>query len=230
MLRTEVIQKIIDTKAARRYLEIGVFAGDNFFAIRAPSKTAVDPSFAFTTRKRIKWSVLNPTNITAHYRSMTSDDYFESRRAVDRADVVFIDGLHTYEQAWRDLQHSLDALNPGGVVVMHDCSPPHAAAAYPAASIHHAERAQVPGWTGEWCGDVWKVICRARSACPELDVFVLDCDYGVGVVRKGKPDSRLNLTIDDLDRMDYADLERDRSRLLNLKDTAYLQTFLECLR
>lgn len=38
----------------------------------------------------------------------------------DRAGVLFIDGLHTFEQARRDIQNYAPLIRPGGVLLMHD--------------------------------------------------------------------------------------------------------------
>jgi hypothetical protein len=235
MLRTDVIQKIIDKKKALRYLEIGVNNGDNFFPIEISQKTAVDPSFAFSSARQTEWEAKNPANMAAKYITATSDDFFAKADAVDGFDVVFIDGLHTYEQSLQDVLNSLDKLNDNGVIVMHDCKPPHVAAAYPAASLQAAEDAQkdeatkVPGWDGIWCGDVWKTICHLRSHRQDLRVFVLDCDFGLGIVMKGKPDNNLDLSTDQLNAMTYEDIFHGDGSLLNLKHENYLFEFLETI-
>lgn len=227
MNRTDVIQRIIDKNKAKTYLEIGVADGTNFFPIRARQKIAVDPNFTFLKKHRIKWTLKNLYNVTAKYNESSSDSYFARKKSTDRLDVVFIDGLHTYEQSLKDVINSLINLNETGVIVIHDCNPPNQAAAHPAASWEHASELELPGWTGEWCGDVWKTICFLRSHRTDLKVFVLDCDCGLGIVTKGKPDISLNLSEDVLDNMTYADLVRDRRNLLNLKNESYLFEFLE---
>ena len=55
-----------------------------------------------------------------------------------------------------------------------------------------------------------------------MQVFVLDCDFGLGIVMKGAPDKLLNLSEEVLDKMTYEDLSRERRNLLNLKDENYL--------
>lgn len=169
--------------------------------------------------------IKNPYNIFARYYETTSDLFFADAQA-QTFDVIFVDGLHTYAQALHDATNALNHLSRKGVLVMHDCSPPHNAAAFPAASAEEAVSANVPGWTGEWCGDVWKAICHLRSQRTDLQIFVLDCDYGVGVVRFGVPEAQLVLTTEGIDTMTYVDLERDRERLLNLKPENYLSDFL----
>ena len=60
----------------------------------------------------------------------------------------------------------------------------------------------------------------------DLAVAVLDCDQGVGVIRKGVPERSLSFTPDQIDRMGYADLDSGRETLLNLRNPAYLRDFL----
>ncbi len=235
MLRTDVIQKIIDHKKAQRYLEIGVNNGDNFFPIEVDQKIAVDPSFAFSPERQKEWENMNPYNAKAQYITATSDDFFAKAESIEKFDVVFIDGLHTYAQSLQDVLNSLDKLNDNGVIVMHDCKPPHVAAACPAPSLAAAEELQqsektkTPGWTGEWCGDVWKTICHLRSQRQDLRVFVLDCDYGLGIVMKGKPDNDLKLSLKALDTMTYDEVFNGDGSLLNLKNENYLFEFLQTI-
>jgi len=73
----------------------------------------------------------NLYNVCAKYHECTSDDYFARKKSTDRLDVVFIDGLCAYGQSLKDVINSLDNLNESGVIVMHDCNPPHEAAALP---------------------------------------------------------------------------------------------------
>ena len=55
---------------------------------------------------------------------------------------------------------------------------------------------------------------------------MLKCDLGVGVVRKGLPESRLSYSAAQIEALNYADLAADRERLLNLKPPRYLGEFL----
>jgi hypothetical protein len=228
MLRTDVIQQIIDRQKATRYLEIGVNNGDSFFPIEISHKVAVDPCFAFSPERKVEWMSKNPCNATAEYIDATSDDFFAGANSMP-FDVAFIDGLHTYEQSLKDVLNTLDNLNDRGIIVMHDCKPPHVPAACPAPSLQAAIDLDVPGWDGIWCGDVWKTICHLRIHRKDLQVFVLDCDFGLGVVRKGKSDLDLNLSQAELDKMTYDDVVNGTENFLNLKDESYLFEFLETI-
>ena len=167
---------------------------------------------------------------TAELYYETSDMFFKNRAAELFAqspiDVAFVDGLHTWEQTYRDVLNILKHLDRKGVILMHDCNPPSSAAAHPAESWQVAKKMELPGWNGLWCGDVWKAVVQLRSTHKDLNVFVLDCDFGVGVVSRGTPKSMLELSSSQINAMTYADLETDRSTLLNLKPPGYLHEFL----
>jgi len=226
MKRLEVIQKIINAKNARTYLEIGVSSGNVFLRIKARHKIAVDPNFRISKRKKLKWMIKNGYNISAKFHETTSDDFFENEPPVNGLDVAFVDGLHTYEQALKDVNNALDHMNEHGVVIMHDCNPPHEAAAYPATSREDAASLNLPGWTEEWSGDVWKAVCHLRSFRKDLDVFVLDCDVGLGIVTFGQPEDHLNFNEQELKQLTYNDLAKNKKNWLNLKPAAYLNEFL----
>ena len=38
---------------------------------------------------------------------------------------------------------------------------------------------------GEWTGDVWKAIAELRVERIDLDIKVVDTDYGCGIIRNG---------------------------------------------
>jgi len=101
----------------------------------------------------------------------TSDDFFKSNRK--KFDIIFIDGLHHKDQVIRDIDNALKVLNHNGAIVVHDCNP--------TSDIMQ----RVPRETGEWTGDVWKAWLHFR-ANPDLSMHVLETDYGVGIIRRGK--------------------------------------------
>lgn len=171
---------------------------------------------------------------TAECHYMTSDLFFEKKAdslfSSEKIDVAFVDGLHTYEQAHQDVLNILRHLNTNGVILMHDCSPPTDSSAYPASSWEDAEKMNLPGWNRQWCGDVWKAVVQLRSTRDDLNVFVLDCDFGIGVVTRNKPDAMLDYSTDQIKSMTFDDLGRNRKRLLNLKPQEYLFEFLDTYR
>jgi hypothetical protein len=58
-------------------------------------------------------------------------------------------------------------------------------------------------------------------------VFVLNCDYGLGIVTKGEPENMLKLTATEIESMTFYDLDNNRELILNLKGPEHLHTFME---
>src|SRR5919108_2165198 len=80
---------------ARSYLEIGVAAGNTFHAVTIPERTGVDLQFQFDIEAAMDArTVLKP---------MTSDAFFAELSIHHTFDVIYLDGLHTVEQTYRDL-------------------------------------------------------------------------------------------------------------------------------
>ncbi|HPD56817.1 MAG TPA: hypothetical protein P5294_06585 [Smithellaceae bacterium] len=101
MNRINVIQEIINGVSAKTYLEIGVRSGDAFLKIKAKNKYGVDPNFTITLWKKFRYYFKNPYNIFNKYFNVESDVFFDKERgrlSESGIDVVFIDGLHTFDQ------------------------------------------------------------------------------------------------------------------------------------
>ncbi len=229
MTRITVIQEIINRKRAKTYLEIGVWKGKCFLGIRASRKIAVDPNLSISKTRKFRYCFRNTSNIFNKYYAMASDSFFETESEMltrGRLDVVFIDGLHTFEQSLKDVQNSLKFLKEDGVIILHDCNPPYKEAALEADSYEAAEHLDRPGWTRMWCGDVWKTIAYLRSFHGDLNIFVVDCDWGVGVITRGKPKVTLGYSPEEIKRLSYQDLERDRDKILNLKSPQYFESLI----
>ena len=219
MNRVEVLQHFLDQRPQATYLEIGVQKGKVLLNLRASRKIAVDPEFRISRRRRWMGFLTNPSNRQNEYFELTSDAFFEHHADVLQGgiDVAFVDGLHTHEQAHRDVCNVLKYLKPDGVIVMHDCNPMSAAAAQFGYAPKKAAQSGMPGWTGEWTGDVYKAIMQLRAERSDLHTCVLDCDYGLGIVRRGTPDSTLKLSLDQIATMTYEEFASRRTELLNLR-------------
>lgn len=225
MHRLEVIQRIIDTIGARVYVEIGVRYGTVFLRVKAPQKIGIDPRLQIPFHKKLlfAWDFLRNK-----YFSKTSDDFFAENAGLfkeDKIDVVFIDGLHTYEQSLRDVENSLKYLNPGGVIIMHDCNPTTEAMASSSFELFK----KTPNGGKAWCGDVWKTIVYVRSVHKGLEAFVLDADFGLGIIVKGRNENPLPYAPAEIEKMSYSDLSQDRKNLLNLKSQEYFGEFISRL-
>jgi hypothetical protein len=116
-----VHKKNIDCK----YLEIGCASNINFNSLSLLDKTGVDPDIGGTLR-------------------LTSDEFFEEFNK-QKFDLIFLDGLHTYEQTKKDLLNSLNVLNEGGVIVLDDFLP------------RDWKEEFTPRVQSNWNGDIWKI-------------------------------------------------------------------------
>ena len=93
--RVEIVQNIIDLKNYKSYLEIGTFKDELFASVKCNKKIGVDPVSGGNVRK-------------------TSDKFFLENK--EKFDLIFIDGLHHYNQVKKDIANSLVALNDKGVI------------------------------------------------------------------------------------------------------------------
>jgi hypothetical protein len=157
MKRWDIINKIIKKFNYNSYLEVGTQdPTSNFDKIDTPIKTSIDPF------------PRGPVTFTG-----TSDEYFKSITDNVKFDIIFIDGLHHDDQVLKDIENSLKHLNENGTIVCHDCLP----------TTRKMQERNDHG--GEWTGDVWKAIAKLRKERTDLDIKVVDTDYGCGIIRHG---------------------------------------------
>ncbi len=213
--RMQVLQHAITTLGARRYLEVGIGGGACFCTVVVHEKIGVDP---IAPSPAVSAEMSKPG---ACYFALTSDDFFKEvapQVLAGGVDVVFIDGLHTYSQAYRDCMNSLTYLNSAGLIMLHDCLPTTELEARVALTYADARKLNSgTSWDGAWVGDVWKVIVRLRSQHTDLETCTLHSDHGIGVVYKGRNHRKLSYSLEQIDAMTYEDLAKNTKWLLNLR-------------
>ena len=180
--RHEIIQETINRKNYKSYLEIGCDQDELFSKITIDKKIGVDPASGGTVRD-------------------TSDNFFKKNNT--KFDIIFIDGLHEYEQVKKDINNSLIFLNDNGVIFLHDCMPMR--------FIYQA----VPRATGLWNGDVWKNIVESRTKS-EIDTYVVHADHGIGVILKKSNKKVLNLSINNFKKLKFKDYFYNYKEYLNV--------------
>ncbi len=184
--RTAIINHLIHKYAFESYLEIGVRDGRNFDKILVKKKTGVDPY---------------PTKEIKGLHKSTSDSFFNKNKNL--FDIIFIDGLHLEHQVDKDIEGSLTALSDGGFIIMHDCNPP--------TEFHQRENYEIDGKFPPWNGTVWKSFAKLRTINPDLVMSCVDCDWGVGVIKKGSSSCFNHSGI-----LNFNFLDHNRVKLLNL--------------
>jgi len=189
--RTEIINKLFEIYDFKSYLEIGVrVPAENFDLINANNKESIDPK---------------PMGKCSYI--MTSDDFFMNYVGDKKYDVIFVDGLHTAEQSYKDVKNAIKYLNEGGFIVMHDCNPP--------TEYHIRSYEEYLKTGGQWNGDVFKGFIRIKNELIDWSCFVVDEDWGCGILTKRKifenNQSKINV-----DNVTWKEFNTKRVELLQL--------------
>lgn len=189
LTRSQLINQLIKKNNYQSYLEIGVNTpaqpGYNWYNVTVAVKHGVDP---------------NPA-VQATF-PFPSDEFF-AKHVNQKYDIVFVDGLHLFEQAYRNIVNSLQWLNDNGTIVVHDCNPTQEI-------TQRRERA-----SNVWHGDVWKAILQLQSENPNIEIFTVDTDEGCAVIRKGHQEL-YTTNPNNEDRYTYKFFNKHRKEILNL--------------
>jgi hypothetical protein len=155
------INLLADRLSAKRYLEIGVHKGDTFTDVKIAERTAVDPEFKFD---------INPlAGEHTHFYEKTSDQFFSAIEADTVFDIIFIDGLHQFEQVVRDFSNAIIHSRSSSVIVLDDTKPNDVYSAIPNVrdTMKFRSRAGIEDFS--WHGDVYKLVFFLHDFWPALN-------------------------------------------------------------
>jgi hypothetical protein len=157
-VRLRRLKKICSMISVSRYLEVGVSHGKTFNALDIPFKDAVDPKFKFDTVAQTRPGV--------NFHEVASDDFFSKLDRSVKYDLIFLDGLHTFEQTYRDFCNCLQHIHEGSVIVIDDTFPNDVFSSIPNQRLCTELRDSfgVPGVA--WHGDVYKTIFAIHDYHP----------------------------------------------------------------
>jgi predicted O-methyltransferase YrrM len=169
--RLELINLAIKKTSAKSYLEIGCDKDEIFSQIEVKHKVGVDLLKGGTLRMTSDWFFVNNTQTF---------------------DVIFIDGLHYYDQTRRDIIHSMKFLNKDGIIIIHDMLP----------ITEKQTRIPLPSsWFPSWLGDVYKLnfdLCNNEN----FDFHIVKTDLGCGIISNLNNTSP-NITASNIDWSTY---------------------------
>lgn len=189
--RTDIINSLIKKYNYKSYLEIGIKnPRKNFDLILIKNKDGVDPV----------WK-LDP--LVGNKFEVDSDNFFAELERDKKYDIIFIDGLHYNKQIDKDIINSLKHLKDDGIIMLHDCNPTK------------KFMQDIPRRSSQWTGDGWKSVFKLRCLRSDLNVFVVNCDFGCGVIRKGKQEL-YNIDDDIQNYLNWDYFDKNRKKILNL--------------
>lgn len=199
MERYDIINDIIETKGFSKYLEIGVRNPDDCYnKINCNTKHSVDPGYEN-----------EKNNVDFKF---TSDDFFNRLECGllelennYKWDVIFIDGLHISNQVEKDVLNSLNHLSEDGFILLHDCNP--------FLYEYNYERVIEDYWGQGWNGTVWKVIYKLLCTREDLDVYTINTDEGVGLIKRGNGRKLLEF---ENHYYEYKELHKNLEKHLNI--------------
>ncbi|MDR1660061.1 MAG: class I SAM-dependent methyltransferase [Desulfovibrio sp.] len=172
---SERLNYLANSRTAASYLEIGVSHGNTFFKIPLSFKVAVDPAFPFDYLKQGRsGEVFFPVTSDEFFAGLTNQNS-EIYRLIEpnfidgkvAFDLIFIDGLHTFEQTLRDFENSLKFSHDHTIWVLDDTIPFDEYSAIPDMSSSLAKRKKARMKGMPWHGDVFKVIPAIHDSFPE---------------------------------------------------------------
>lgn len=206
--RIEIINGLIAKNNYKSYLEIGVRDGSCFWNITP------------TAGNNLNMIGVDPDTNSAATHFVTSDQFFsntihllkdEKGDKLEKFDIIFIDGLHHADQVYRDIINSLAVLNEGGTIVMHDCLP----------TTERMQLLTTDPTKEEWTGDTWKAYVKLRTERADLAMFVVNCDYGVGIITRG---AQTPLILKG--EMTYENFTRNKAAWLNVIPVETFKSYL----
>jgi hypothetical protein len=199
------IENLARLNSTIRYLEVGIFRGETFLALDFPEMTAVDPSPKADTDK---------IDMTGKIiRAMKSDTYFMTESPINTFDFIFLDGLHTFEQTFRDFCSSLIFSHKKTIWIIDDTVPRDYFSAMPDYQKSMSFRKELGITEKSWHGDVFKTIFAIHDFFPSLDYRTIINNGNPQTVVISSP--RPNFipawnNLERISRMDYADFIDNR--------------------
>ena len=197
-----------DQKQPATYLEIGVNQG-RAFSLCNPDCHAVgiEPQAG----------LFQPQHPRHQLVTLTSDEFFD--KAPEKIneqyfnnkplDLAFVDGMHLFEYALRDILNIEKLCHKSSVILLHDC--------YPIDQITASRNRK----TGFWTGDVWRVIPALKKFRPDLTIKTIPiAPSGICVISNLNPQVKskphLNEIVEQFRDYPYVQMNQNKNKVLNV--------------
>jgi hypothetical protein len=215
------LNRLAEAIGAQRYLEIGVQRGVTFRQVTVPDRTGVDP--------RLVADLSDLENQHVRVLPLRSDVFFAGLPPGATFDLVFLDGLHTFVQTWRDLINTLLHAHHRTVVLIDDTVPVDPWSAIPdqARSLRLRAAARQPG--NPWHGDVFRVVAAIHDLHPGLDYrTIVGSGNGQTLVWRSTAGGRTPRfdSLEAIARLDWFDLQDHHDLLRAVPEDEAIQACL----
>ncbi len=219
--RFQRLNALAKINCTAKYLEVGVFRGATFNRVNIPFKVAVDPKFRFNTN--------DYTDRNTIFHEVTSDEFFAKLASeYDSFDLIYLDGLHTFEQTFRDFCASLRYSHQNTIWLIDDTHPTSLFSADP--DPRRARRLQklVGDDSPNWMGDVYKVVFAIHDFFPQFSYATFP-GHGQTVVwtETRKDFAPLWNSLEKISRMKYDDFLEFRDSILKIRNPSEIIKALE---
>lgn len=206
--RSAVLRRICALYDEPRYLEVGVSMGVTFKRVLATRRVAVDPMFRFDAAQYAR------TEAGVECHEVTSDEYFARIvGAGEQFDVIYLDGLHTFEQTLRDLTNALHHLQPRGVILIDDTRPTTYQSSLPDHDDFVAVRSYFGSTGQQWMGDVWKLVFFIETFFPSLSYRTITNNHGQTLVWRARREAVPRGSVGEVDGLEFEHMVRQHSSL-----------------
>ena len=137
------------------YLELGLYEGETWQKVKPYCKQMVGVDIVDRNIEGGKIFIQNTDTFFEHFK--------------EKVDMVFIDADHRLESVLKDFQNSLNLLNEGGCIILHDTDP-------------ESDFLFDPGY----CGDSYKIVdILERSEDLNITTFPIS-EAGLSIITKKK--------------------------------------------
>lgn len=159
--RHERLNALARINSASKYLEVGVERGATFARVNVPYKVGVDPKFEFDVREYADGQTV--------FHEVTSDCFFSGLApAHGPFDLIYLDGLHTFDQTFRDFCASLRYSHAATIWLLDDTHPSGWLAAIPNLPVARRLNWLLGRENADWMGDVFKVVFAIHDFFPQF--------------------------------------------------------------
>lgn len=216
------LNRLASINSARKYLEIGVARGGTFLKVNVASKTAVDPSF--------KFKIQDHEEDGLSFFETTSDYYFSNlAQPGDKFDLIYLDGLHTFEQTFRDFCASIAHSHAKTIWLIDDTVPISLASSIADQKKFREIKRALNDNRPAWMGDVYKVVFAIHDFFPQYQYATFSSGHGQTALwhstRKGFSAHWNSLEI--ISRLGYGDFLLARDLMFFLDDDKLYKSVTE---